>query len=31
MRRLVDVSIPVHADMLTFPRVPSRTVAIVDE
>ena len=28
MRRIVDLSMPVHADMLTFPGPPARAVRV---
>jgi hypothetical protein len=28
MRRLVDLSMPVHADMVTFPRVPAPSLLV---
>ena len=30
MRRIVDLSMPVHADMLTFPRVPPPALAVLE-
>ena len=30
MRRLVDLSMPVHADMLTFPRVPPPALCVYE-
>lgn len=30
MSRLIDLSMPVHADMLTFPRVPAPTLLLYE-
>ena len=30
MRRIVDLSMPVHPDMLTFPRVPPPALAMLE-